>query len=165
MAPDVSADAQTLLPSALLRATTCRLACKGGLQMVTEKNHRKHAFMLPASRKATPRELVFKPFVDIFETEKALTLIADMPGVAATDMAVEWRDGRLAIEGRVRPWEGAEESDILVEFEIGRYRREFALPKAVDHDRIDAHCADGTLRLTLPKQETMLPRSINVKTG
>jgi len=121
--------------------------------------------MTAAPAAAEARSLVFKPFVDIFEDDREITLIADMPGVAADDMTVELRNGLLAIAGGVRPWEGAEESDIRVEFEIGRYVRRFKLPEAVDHDRIEAHCSDGSLRLTLPKREKALPRNITVRTG
>ena len=117
----------------------------------------------PAAAEA--RSLVFKPFVDIFEDDREITLIADMPGVAADDMTVELRNGLLTIAGGVRPWESADESDILVEFEIGRYERRFKLPEAVDHGRIEAHCSEGSLRLTLPKLEKALPRNIAVKTG
>jgi HSP20 family protein len=73
-----------------------------------------------------------------------------------------------APHGRIigqRPWEDAEESGILIEFETGRDTRRFALPKAVDHDRIAAQCTDGALRLTLPKLEKANPRHIAVRTG
>jgi HSP20 family molecular chaperone IbpA len=122
-------------------------------------------FAVAASPTAEARSLVFKPFVDIFEDDREITLIADMPGVVPDDMTVELQDGVLRIGGRVRPWENAEESDILVEFEIGRYARRFTLPEAVDHDRIEAQYTDGSLRLTLPKLENARPRNIAVKTG
>jgi HSP20 family molecular chaperone IbpA len=122
-----------------------------------------------AVKTASPAEnkhaLVFKPPVDIAETDRELILIADMPGVAAEDVMVDLRDDVLIIGGSVRPWEGAEESDIRVEFEIGRYFRQFTLPRAVDRDRIEARCAEGTLRLILPKTEKALPRNIQVKSG
>jgi HSP20 family molecular chaperone IbpA len=120
---------------------------------------------VPARRGTAHETLVFKPSVEIFESEREITLIADMPGVAAEDMNIEWRDGQLAITGRMRPWEGPQESDIRVEFEIGRYSRHFALPPHIDHDRIEARYTDGILRLTLPKSEDKQPRSIAVRTG
>lgn len=109
-------------------------------------------------------ELVFKPPVDIVESDRDIILLVDMPGAAADSITVNLRDDLLTISGSVRPWEGAEESDILVEFEIGRYFRQFVLPNAVDRDKIDAHCADGTLRLVLPKADKAWPRQIAVKT-
>jgi HSP20 family molecular chaperone IbpA len=134
---------------------------------MTEKNKilKQDKSVITSPPAAETRSLVFKPFVDIFEDDREITLIADMPGVAAGDMTVELRNGLLTIEGGLRPWENAEESDIQVEFEIGRYARCFRLPEAVDHNRIEAHCRNGSLRLTLPKPEKALPRSIAVKTG
>ena len=110
-------------------------------------------------------DLVFKPAVDIVESDRDIILLVDMPGVAADSVTVDLRDDLLTISGSVRPWEGAEESDILVEFEIGRYFRQFTLPNAVDRDKIDARCTDGTLRLVLPKAASARPRQIAVKTG
>jgi HSP20 family molecular chaperone IbpA len=40
---------------------------------------------------------VFTPSVDIFETEKAITLLADMPGVKAEDLNVDLRDDTLTL--------------------------------------------------------------------
>ena len=119
---------------------------------------------------ATPAEqtrpgLVFTPEVDIFETDQAITLLADMPGVAADEVTIDLRDGVLTISGNVKPWEGPEETDVLVEFEIGKYYRQFTLSDAIDQDKIDAKLQDGVLRLTLPKAQKAVPRQIAVKAG
>jgi len=119
---------------------------------------------------ATPAEqtrpgLVFTPEVDIFETDQAITLLADMPGVAADEVTIDLRDGVLTISGNVKPWEGPEETDVLVEFEIGKYYRQFTLSDAIDQDKIDAKLQDGVLRLTLPKAQKAVTRQIAVKAG
>ena len=119
---------------------------------------------------ATPAEqtrpgLVFTPEVDIFETEKEITLLADMPGVAADDVTIDLKEGVLNLSGEVKPWEGPEETDVLVEFEIGKYYRQFTLSDAIDQDKIDARLEDGVLRLTLPKAQKAVPRQIAVKAG
>jgi HSP20 family molecular chaperone IbpA len=116
---------------------------------------------------ATPAEQtqpgpVFTPAVDIFETETALTLLADMPGVANDDMVIDLRDDVLTITGAVKPFEGKDEKDVLVEFEVGRFHRQFSLSEAIDQSRIDAKLADGVLRLNLPKAEKAVPRKITV---
>ncbi|RLB87706.1 MAG: Hsp20/alpha crystallin family protein [Deltaproteobacteria bacterium] len=119
---------------------------------------------------ATPAEqtrpgLVFTPEVDIFETDQEITLLADMPGVAADEVTIDLKDGVLTISGDVKPWEGSEETDVLVEFEIGKYHRQFSLSDAIDQDKIDAKLEDGVLRLTLPKAQKAVPRQIAVKAG
>ena len=108
--------------------------------------------------------LVFTPDVDIFETESEITLLADLPGVASDDVTIDLRDGVLSLSGDVKPWEGSDESDVLVEFEIGQYYRQFTLSEAIDQDKIDARLEDGVLHLTLPKAEKVLPRRVAVKT-
>lgn len=117
---------------------------------------------------STPAEqtrpgLVFTPQVDIFETEKALVLLADMPGVKAEDLSIDLRDDTLTLTGDVRPFEGPDESDILIEYEVGKYHRQFALSEIIDQEKIDAQMQDGVLRLTLPKVEKATPRKITVQ--
>ena len=123
----------------------------------------KHEVATPAEQ--TRPGLVFIPEVDIFETDQEITLLADMPGVAADQVAIDLRDGVLTINGDVKPWEGPEETDVLVEFEIGKYYRQFTLSDAIDQDKIDAKLEDGVLRLTLPKAQKAVPRQIAVKAG
>ncbi|MFZ0132853.1 MAG: Hsp20/alpha crystallin family protein [Desulfobacterales bacterium] len=108
---------------------------------------------------------VFTPAVDIFETEKEITLVADLPGVKPDDLNIDLRDDVLTLMGEVAPWEGSDEEDLLVEYEIGRYMRQFTLSEVIDQDRIDAQMNDGVLRLTLPKIEKATPRKISVKAG
>lgn len=119
---------------------------------------------------ATPAEhtkpgLIFTPAVDIFETEREINLLADMPGVAADDIVIDLKDGILTLSGDVKPWEDKNETDVLVEFEIGKYYRQFTLSDIIDQNRIEAKLEDGTLRLSLPKAEKAIPRQIAVTAG
>jgi HSP20 family molecular chaperone IbpA len=109
--------------------------------------------------------VVFTPAVDIFENEKQINLLADMPGVAPDDVKIDLNDGVLSISGEVKPFEAGDESDVLVEFEIGRYYRQFTLSEVIDQGKIVAKLEDGVLRLTLPKAEKAIPRQITVTTG
>ena len=109
--------------------------------------------------------VVFTPAVDIFENEKQINLLADMPGVAPDDVKIDLNDGVLSISGEVKPFEGRDESDVLIEFEIGRYYRQFTLSEVIDQAKIEAKLEDGVLRLTLPKAEKAIPRQITVTTG
>jgi len=106
--------------------------------------------------------VVFTPDVDIFENDKEITLLADMPGVASEDISIDLNDNVLSITGEVKPFEEKDESDVLIEFEIGRYSRQFTLSEVVDQGKIEAKHEDGVLRLTLPKAEKAVPRQIAV---
>lgn len=106
---------------------------------------------------------VFTPQVDIFETEKEITLLADMPGVKADKLTIDLRESILTITGDIEPVESASEQDVLIEYETGRFYRQFTLSEVIDQNRIDAKLGDGVLRLTLPKVEKATPRKIAIK--
>jgi HSP20 family molecular chaperone IbpA len=101
--------------------------------------------------------------VDIFETEKGITLLADMPGVGTKDLSIDLKENILTLSGDIAAFEGANEQDILIEYEVGKYFRQFTLPEVIDQSKIDAHLRDGVLRLTLPKLEKAAPRKIAVR--
>jgi HSP20 family molecular chaperone IbpA len=121
----------------------------------------KQEIALPAEQ--TKIGMVFHPNVDIFETDREIILLADIPGVAPEDVTIDLRDDILTIYGDVKPFEGPDETDILVEFEIGKYFRKFTLSEAIDQSSIEATFSDGVLRLRLPKAEKATPRKIVVK--
>lgn len=119
---------------------------------------------------ATPAEQtkpgpVFTPNVDIFETETAITLLADMPGVKADDLNVDLRDDTLTLTGDVIPNQGTPGETVYVEYETGRYYRQFSLSEVIDQEKIDAKLSDGVLRLSLPKVAKATPRRIAVEAG
>ena len=109
--------------------------------------------------------LVFTPAVDIFETDKEITLQADMPGVKAGNLTIDLRDNILTLSADVAPVESANEEEILVEYETGKYYRQFTLGELIDQGKIDAKLNDGVLRLKLPKVEKATPKKIVVKAG
>jgi HSP20 family molecular chaperone IbpA len=109
--------------------------------------------------------LVFTPAVDIFETEKEITLLADMPGVKADDLTIDLRDNTLTLSADVAYEDNAEEEEVLLEYETGRYYRQFTLGELINQENINAALKDGVLRLRLPKVEKATPKRIVVKTG
>ena len=109
--------------------------------------------------------LVFTPAVDIFETDKEITLLADMPGVKADDLSIDLRDNTLTLSANVEPARGADEELLLGEYESGRYYRQFTLGEVINQEKIDARLIDGVLRLSLPKVEKATPKKIAVKMG
>ncbi len=114
------------------------------------------------SAEYTKPGVVFTPAVDIFETDRAITLLADMPGVRPKGMTIDLKDGILTLSGEVQPSPKASESNILFEFETGEYYRQFTLSDTIAQERIEAKLEDGTLRLILPKAEKAIPRQITV---
>ncbi|UCF67335.1 MAG: Hsp20/alpha crystallin family protein [Acidobacteriota bacterium] len=108
---------------------------------------------------------VFTPEVDILETESAIILLADMPGVKPDGLTIDLRENVLTINGAVRERERGREQMLLCEYETGSFYRQFRLSAAVDQSKIDAALTNGVLRLTLPKVEEARPRRIEVRSG
>jgi len=107
--------------------------------------------------------IVFAPDVDIFETEKEITILADMPGVKSNNLSIDLRESILTLDGEVQAPEGSGEMDIFKEYRTGKYYRQFNLSEVIDQAKIEAEMKEGVLRLKLPKVEAVKPRKISVK--
>ena len=92
-------------------------------------------------------------------------MLADIPGVKAQDLTIDLRDDTLTLTGEVKPVDRSDEKDILVEYQVGSYHRQFTLTEVIDQSKIDASMNNGVLRLVLPKVEKAMPRQITVKAG
>lgn len=109
--------------------------------------------------------LVFTPAVDIFENDKEITLLADMPGVKSGNLNIDVRENTLTLDGDVIPPEAPDEVDVLREYRTGKFYRQFTLSQVIDQGKIGAEMKDGVLRLRLPKVEAATPRKIAVRAG
>ena len=121
-----------------------------------------HKRELEKKQEATVSARFFVPTTDIFETEQALSVIVEMPGVDKSKVDVSVEDGLLTIQGQIvfSKYEGMQ--PIYTEYNIGHYRRSFSLSNKVDQARISAEMQDGVLTLMLPKAEEAKPRRIAV---
>jgi HSP20 family molecular chaperone IbpA len=113
-------------------------------------------------RSRTARRIV-APYVDVYETEDAFVVTADVPGVAESALEVTVEKDRLSILGRPDTPERNGLRVRLAEFGGHEFQRGFTLPDGVDRDRIEASFKNGVLRLTLPKSESLRPRRISVQ--
>ncbi len=102
------------------------------------------------------------PNTDIFESEDALTVVMEMPGVERKDIDIRLENDVLRVEGRIdfAKYEGME--PVYTEYNIGHYARAFTLSEKIDQDRISAELDDGVLTLTLKKAEAAMPRRITI---
>ena len=108
----------------------------------------------------------WSPSVDIFETEDALTLKADLPDVKIEDIDVRVEHQTLTIRGQ-RKFEKEEnvKGYHRIERSYGEFVRSFAVPSTVDTEKVQADYKNGVLTITLPKSEEAKPRQIEVKVG
>ncbi len=107
---------------------------------------------------------VFVPAVDIYESESALTLVADMPGVPLDKIDIDLDSDQLTIRGMV-PEEKENGKLLFREYATGDYHRQFTLSSDIDREKIQASMKDGVLKLVLPKAEAAKPRKITVKSS
>jgi HSP20 family protein len=105
---------------------------------------------------------VFLPTTDIFESEQALTIVTEMPGVDKSKVDVSVEDGVLIIQGQIdfAKYEGMQ--PVYTEYNIGYYRRGFSLSNKIDQAKIRAQMTDGVLTLVLPKVEEAKARKITI---
>ncbi|HUK41692.1 MAG TPA: Hsp20/alpha crystallin family protein [Candidatus Acidoferrales bacterium] len=94
----------------------------------------------------------WRPSIDLYETEEAFILEADLPGVKPEDVTVEMEDGDLVLRG----WRTLEKSQGDGRFHTlerfsGQFVRRMTLPQSVDKNAIKADFKDGVLRVILPK--------------
>jgi len=106
---------------------------------------------------------VFLPSADIYETQEALTVILEMPGVEKNNIDVRVEDGVLSVQGRLdlSKYQGLQ--PLYTEYNIGHYSRSFQLSSKIDQNKIGAELQDGVLSLSLPKIEEAKSRPIRVK--
>jgi HSP20 family molecular chaperone IbpA len=104
----------------------------------------------------------FVPATDIYETEDALSVVMEVPGVERKDIDINLENDVLRIEGRVDPSKYDGLDPLYTEYNVGHFARTFTLSNKVDQQSIGAHVADGVLTLTLPKAKEALPRRISV---
>lgn len=95
----------------------------------------------------------FIPRVDIYETNDAVALIADMPGVDENSVDITLEKNVLTINGYVEPERPEGYSLAYAEYRVGDYQRSFNLSNEIDQEKIEATMKDGVLHLHLPKAE------------
>jgi HSP20 family protein len=90
---------------------------------------------------------------DVSETDKALELTAELPGIEEKDVELLLSDGVLTLKGEKRVDREEKEKDYyLSERHYGAFSRSLRLPETVDTDKIEASFEKGVLRIVAPKR-------------
>lgn len=100
------------------------------------------------------------PRVDVFENEKELLVVADLPGVTKEDLAIHIDKDTLVLEARRS--DVAPGAPLAAEYRAHDYRRLFSLPPGLEQDKIEARLSNGVLSVTLPKTAARGARRIQV---
>lgn len=104
----------------------------------------------------TQSNTVLVPRVDIYEGERDVLIVADVPGAAPDQVTVEFERGELLLD-----------APTPADHPLGaiRWRRAFTLGRGVATDAITAELKDGVLRVTLPRTDAPPKRTIEVAVG
>ena len=112
-----------------------------------------------------PRTATLLPPVDIVEDATGITLTADLPGVAESELSIGVDGRHLTLEAPLKLGEDNALVSVYAEVKANRYRRSFELSGELDTAAIDATLKDGVLTLRLPKSERAKPRRVEVRSA
>jgi HSP20 family protein len=109
-----------------------------------------------------PANLV--PNIDISETDKAIEVSAEMPGLERKDVEISIEDDTLTIRGEKKIEEGGKDKNVQhSERCYGVFMRVLQLPAGVDPSKVEATMSNGVLKITIPKPAKPEPKKIEVK--
>ena len=104
------------------------------------------------------------PSIEITETDKAVEVTAEMPGLERKDVEISIEDDTLTIRGEKKIEESQKDKNVqLSERSYGVFLRVLQLPPGIDPSGIQATMANGVLKLTIPKPAKLAPKKIEVK--
>jgi HSP20 family protein len=106
---------------------------------------------------------VWRPAVDAWEDEEAVTLRLDLPGLNRDSLDVQLTAEELVIRGERKWLESEKATCIHAERPYGQFHRAFRLGLPLQNDAVEAAYQDGVLTVRLPKAETLKPRKIEVR--
>ena len=103
------------------------------------------------------------PAAELTETEEALHLKLEVPGMEASDLDVEVTADSVSISGERKEESQSEEKGLTrSEFRYGSFSRVIPLPVEIENTNVTAEYKDGILNLTLPKVEAEKTQVVKV---
>jgi len=104
----------------------------------------------------------FSPYADIHETERAVVVTMEMPGVAKSSIDIQLDKGVLTVRGTIDSSRYESVQPLYTEYNVGNFVRTFTVSPKVDAANISATVADGVLTIELPKAKEAIARRIAV---
>jgi len=103
------------------------------------------------------------PAVDVYETDDAYVVKAELPGMKKEDITIDVKDGILTVRGeRCSETEVKEKRYHRKERVFGSFQRSFSLPEGVASENITAEFKNGILTVSIPRPEEKKPKQIKV---
>lgn len=113
-----------------------------------------------------PQALGWMPAVEISESDAEFTVVAELPGMKAKDVQVEFADGMLTLRGEKQEQRDERDKERryhLWERSYGSFFRTFDFPVDIDEEKVIAEHKDGVLAVHLPKKVGAKPQSRRIE--
>ena len=104
----------------------------------------------------------FSPHTDIHETERAVLVTMEVPGVSKSSIDIQLEKGVLTVKGTIDSTKYEALRPIYSEYNVGNFVRTFTVSPKIDASGIGATVADGVLTIELPKAKEAMARRIAV---
>lgn len=108
---------------------------------------------------------VFRPRVDLVDSNEAVTLWADLPGVDENSVDITIEKDTLTLKGTVAAPEFEGMKPVVREYGVGNFERSFTISEEIDREGVEAVVTQGVLKLTLPKSKQAAMKKVTVKAG
>ncbi len=106
------------------------------------------------------------PAAEISETDDAIHLKLELPGIEAKDLDIQVTQDTVAISGERKSETKSEENgNTRSEFYYGKFQRVIPLPTYIQNTNVTADYKDGILNLTLPKTVEDKKKVVKVNLG
>ncbi len=111
-------------------------------------------------------DFAFTPAAELEETDDAIHLKLEVPGLEKKDFNIEAAPESISISGERKSETRTEENGVTrSEFRYGKFQRVIPLPSQIQNDKVQAEYQNGILRLTIPKAESEKHRTVKVNLG
>lgn len=109
------------------------------------------------------RSFVRVPAAEMEETQEAIHLKLEVPGMQAKDLDLSDTHNAVYISGERKEEDKNEENGVTKsEFHYGKFQRVIPLPAQIQNTQVQAQYKDGILNLTLPKTESEKNKVVKV---
>lgn len=110
-------------------------------------------------------QMKFHPTIDVAETDKELTVHAELPGLKKEDVKISLHDGVLEIRGEKKTEKrgGDDKKIVRLERRYGSFLRRIPVPRDADASQAKAKFENGVLEVHLAKPETKKPNDIQIE--
>lgn len=106
---------------------------------------------------------IYRPLTDIAETDQGVSMMFEMPGVAADAVEITLENRVLTSRGKVDPMRPENLELAYAQYGEGDFERAFTLSEDFDPDRIETEMRGGVLTLMHPRAPEAQPKRIRVK--